>query len=111
MKSKKIPEKSFTPPPAEFVPAAPLQSNPTHGEISVEAEALWRLKGSPSGRDHEIWLEAEGGLRRRSQLERDKRDAMALADPAFAFNADKDDLMTELNERFPGQNGPEPTSL
>lgn len=34
-----------------------------------------------------------------------------LADPRFAFNRDTNDLMEELNERFPEQTGREPTSL
>jgi hypothetical protein len=38
---------------------------PNHDEISRHAEELWRQRGSPQGRDDEIWLEAERNLKRR----------------------------------------------
>src|SRR5580700_5588024 len=37
---------------------------PSHEEIARQAEALWREKGCPHGRDDEIWLEAEQQLLR-----------------------------------------------
>jgi len=36
---------------------------PTHEQISRRAEELWEQYGRPSGRDEEIWLEAERQLR------------------------------------------------
>ena len=84
--------------------------DPSHDEIAARAEALWREKGFPQGRDEETWLEAERQLKAELQ-ERIKRDEIMLADPRFAFNRDSNDLMAELNERFPEQAGNEPTSL
>ncbi len=83
---------------------------PSHDEIAARAEALWRQKGFPPGHDVETWLEAERQLKAELQ-ERIKRDEIILADPRFAFNRDSNDLMEELNERFPEQGGKEPTSL
>jgi|GEM_PF-710329 len=37
-------------------------ARPTHEQISIRAELLWKAQGSPSGRDEEIWLEAERQL-------------------------------------------------
>lgn len=37
-------------------------AKPTHEQIASRAEVLWKAKGSPSGRDEEIWLEAERQL-------------------------------------------------
>jgi hypothetical protein len=36
---------------------------PSHDEISAHARARWEKSGRPSGRDTEIWLEAERRLR------------------------------------------------
>lgn len=91
-------------------PLANAGLNPSHANIAARAAALWREKGSPQGRDEEMWLEAERqlGAELRQRIERDE---IVLADPRFAFNRDSNDLMEELNERFPGQTGKEPTSL
>src|SRR5579883_3379357 len=35
---------------------------PTHEQIASRAELLWKAKGSPSGQDEQIWLEAERQL-------------------------------------------------
>ncbi|HWA86304.1 MAG TPA: DUF2934 domain-containing protein [Opitutus sp.] len=35
---------------------------PTHEEIARRAQDLWEKYGRPSGRDQEIWLEAERSL-------------------------------------------------
>ncbi len=35
---------------------------PTHGQILLEAQKLWQNWGYPTGRDTEIWLEAERTL-------------------------------------------------
>jgi len=37
-------------------------AKPSHEQIAVRAELLWKAKGSPDGRDEEIWLEAERQL-------------------------------------------------
>ncbi|PTY08514.1 hypothetical protein DB347_02730 [Opitutaceae bacterium EW11] len=37
-------------------------AKPTHEQIASRAEVLWKAKGSPAGRDEEIWLEAERQL-------------------------------------------------
>ena len=84
---------------------------PNRAQISPEAEALWRHKGCPAGSDLAIWLEAERSLIHERELARDRRDEAALADPRFAFNADPDDLLSELDERFPERTSKEPTSL
>jgi hypothetical protein len=91
-------------------PSANVGLDPSHDKIAARAEALWREKGYPQGCDEEMWLEAERQLRAelRQRIERDER---VLADPRFAFNRDRNDLMEELNERFPEQTGKEPTSL
>jgi hypothetical protein len=39
-----------------------MNSKPTHGQISRRAQELWENGGRPSGRDEEIWLEAERQL-------------------------------------------------
>jgi len=101
----------------------PVASNPTkssesaaalsHEEIAVRAEALWRERGCPQGCDEGIWLEAERQLPadRRQRFASDERDRTALADPRFDFNRNSNDLMAEVNERFPGATGKETTSL
>jgi hypothetical protein len=111
VKLKSKPVTSPAPAPAPVAERVICPSKLTHDQISAEAEAIWRLKGSPIGEDNAIWLQAEHGLLCRRQLERDQREQAALADPRFAFNADQDDLMTELNERFPDRTGKEPTAL
>jgi hypothetical protein len=35
---------------------------PTHEEVTQRAQELWQARGSPGGRDTEIWLEAERQL-------------------------------------------------
>lgn len=35
---------------------------PTHDEVTQRAQEIWRQRGSPSGLDMEIWLEAERQL-------------------------------------------------
>ena len=37
-------------------------TSPTQDQISQRARELWTTQGKPSGRDHEIWLEAERQL-------------------------------------------------
>jgi hypothetical protein len=37
-------------------------AKPTHEQVSLRAELLWRAQGCPSGKDEEIWLAAEAQL-------------------------------------------------
>jgi len=46
----------------KIVPA-PSTRQPTHDEISAFARSHWEKSGRPTGRDMEIWLEAERRLR------------------------------------------------
>lgn len=98
-------------PSLSSVAAGGAGAAPSHEEIAKHAVTLWREKGCPHGCDEELWLEAERQLSRALRLNRDERDKTALADPRFSFNQNKDDLMEELNERFPEQTGKETTSL
>lgn len=38
------------------------EARPSHEQITIRAELLWKAQGSPTGRDEEIWLEAERQL-------------------------------------------------
>lgn len=91
-------------------PAVNVGLHLSQAAVAARAEALWREKGCPQGRDEETWLEAERQLKAELR-QRIKREEIMLADPRFAFNRDTNDLMEELNERFPEQTGREPTSL
>lgn len=39
-----------------------MRKHPTHDDIAERAEILWKNQGCPTGRDTEIWLEAEQQL-------------------------------------------------
>jgi Protein of unknown function (DUF2934) len=84
---------------------------PTHLEIAVEAEVLWRQKGCPRGLDKEIWLEAERQLHHVPRLAKDEADTIALADPMSRLDRKSDDVMGELGELFPSRTGESTTSL
>ena len=84
---------------------------PTHLEIAVEAEVLWRQRGCPCGLDNEIWLEAEKRLHRLPRLAQDEADAIALSDPLSRLDRKSDDVMGELEELFPSPAGKSATSL
>jgi hypothetical protein len=62
----KVPQKAPAAEPKKTINAAPAKAprNPSHEEITLRARALWEAKGRPSGRDEEIWLEAEAQLRK-----------------------------------------------
>ncbi len=100
-------------PPSAGVPApqSVFASAPARDEIVARAEGLWRQKGCPEGCDEPVWLEAEKQLCGEQRHQRAQRDKVELADPRFAFNPKKGDLMQELNKRFPGPVGRETTSL
>jgi hypothetical protein len=84
---------------------------PTHEEIAVEAEVLWRQRGCPENRDEEIWLEAERQLFHVARTYRMEQDEKALSDPLSRLDHKSDDVMGELEELFPGPTGKETTSL
>ncbi len=77
----------------------------------MEAEVLWRQRGCPSGRDDEIWLEAERQLRHVARIQQDADDEKALSDPLSRLDLKSDDVMGELEELFPDPSGKETTSL
>ena len=72
---------------------------------------LWRQKGSPKGRDEEIWLEAERQLHHWARTFSEERDRKARSDPHSRLDLKSDDVMGELEELFPGPTGREATSL
>lgn len=84
---------------------------PSHEEIAVEAEVLWRQEGCPKDRDEAIWLEAERQLLQVARTYRNEQDEKALSDPLSRLDLKSDDVMGELEELFPAQTGKEPTSL
>lgn len=83
---------------------------PSHMEIATRAEALWRDKGCPQGRDDELWLEAERQLCHRPDF-KGERDRIALSNLRLDFNENSNGLMEGVNELFPEQTGKETTSL
>lgn len=48
-------------------------NTPTHAEIALQAEYLWRARGSPVGCDSEIWLEARRELSQRTPPTDDRK--------------------------------------
>ena len=74
---------------------------PTHEEIAVEAEVLWRQRGCPRDHDLEIWLEAERQLLHIPRLVWDKWDKFARSNPLSRMDLNSDDVMAELEELFP----------
>jgi hypothetical protein len=88
-----------------------IRSVPTHEEIAALAESLWRQNGFPQGRDEETWLEAERQLSRLPDPAGAERDRSTIADPRLGFNGGGNEVMEELDERFPGPTPKETTSL
>jgi len=84
---------------------------PAHHEIAAVAHTLWNKRGCPSGRDEEIWLEAELQLRRPQLSDRDKAGRISDAESYPGSNLRDNDLMSELDERFPDGRGRATTSL
>lgn len=91
--------------------ASPASETFSHRDISRLAEKLWRRKGRPEGRDHEIWLEAENQLRDGSRSRQEARDEKAFANPRFLFDGPSEGMMDELNRRFPGPSSKDTTSI
>jgi len=84
---------------------------PSHHEISIEAEVIWRNEGCPQERDTAIWLEAERRLTHGEGTLRTESVAATTSDPLAGISFRSDRLMGELNDLFPGQMGRETTSL
>jgi hypothetical protein len=77
--------------PATTSPAA-VKGTPLHDDIAQCARDLWVKYGRPTGRDLEIWLEAEKRLLSATQTQREKNSAPAStpalpsAKPARAYD-------------------------
>ena len=84
---------------------------PSHEEIAVEAEVLWRQRGCPRDCDTQIWLEAERTLRVAAKHERHRRDTIALSKPLSRLNLKSDDVMGELEELCPDPKASVTTAL
>lgn len=65
--------------PAGSASAVPANIRPSHDEIAGRARQLWSDYGQPSGRDEEIWLEAERQLRAPGDRATIKETARELA--------------------------------
>jgi hypothetical protein len=57
----------------------PANLRPSHEEIAGRARQLWSDYGQPSGRDEEIWLEAERQLRTPGERTKVEETARQLA--------------------------------
>jgi hypothetical protein len=84
---------------------------PSHEEIAMKAEVLWRQKGCPENCDEEIWLEAEQQLCDVATTDKEEQDEKAFSDPLPRLDDKSDGVMGELEELYPGQTGKETTSL
>jgi hypothetical protein len=84
---------------------------PTHEEISVEAEILWRQRGCPTGIDEQLWLEAERQLHSVMRAAQGRADLAAPAEPLSRMDLNSDAVMEELEELFPMPAGKETTSV
>ena len=85
---------------------------PSHGEIAIRAEALWREMGCPQGCDKQIWLAAERRMYRDLRLEKEERDRKALLDQLSLINNVKmNTVMEKLEELYPQPSSQVRTSL
>jgi hypothetical protein len=85
---------------------------PSHDEIAIRAQELWREMGCPQGHDKEIWLAAERrlcGELRREKEESDRR--MLLEQLALVNHVRMDNVMDTLERLYPGATGISTTSL
>jgi hypothetical protein len=48
----------------------PKETEPTHDEIALRAQEIWRERGFPHGEDKQHWYEAEQQLRRQKKSRR-----------------------------------------
>ena len=85
---------------------------PSHEEIAIRAEALWREMGCPQGCDKQIWLAAERRLIRDLRLEKEEKDRRALLEQLSLLNHLRmDNVMEKLEELYPEPTGKSTTSL
>jgi hypothetical protein len=85
---------------------------PSHEEIAIRAELLWREMGCPQGCDKQIWLAAERRLCRELRLEKEEKDRKALLEQLSLINHVRmDNMMEKLEELYPGATGISTTSL
>jgi hypothetical protein len=84
---------------------------PTHAEIALQAEWLWRKEGCPLGKDELIWLEAERQVDKIPQARRYKWDLFSKSNPLSRLDRNSDDVMAELEELFPPPAGTVSTAL
>lgn len=54
----------------------------SHEQIAARAEELWRQRGSPSGQNDAIWLEAEAELKAKSESKPVSGTAARPSNPA-----------------------------
>lgn len=78
---------------SSFMKPESIDVAPTHEAIASKAKELWEKKGFPEGCDEETWLEAERLLSTRK----------------LRFNAETG--IEDLDDLYPGQDGPATTSL
>jgi len=99
-------------PAAEPASAANARLTPTHEEIAIRAEALWRETGCPRGCDKQIWLAAERRLCRELRLEKEEKDRKALLEQLSIINDVRmDNVMEKLSELYPGPSSKVTTAL
>jgi hypothetical protein len=55
-----------------------------HGEIALLASQIWEKEGKPSGRDEEIWLQAEAQLLAVRKNDAESKTAESKRVPSFA---------------------------
>ena len=84
---------------------------PTHRQIAIEAEVIWRQRGCPTGDDVQIWLDAERQLHHVPGIARDKWECFAKRNPLSRMDMKSDDVMSELEELFPSPSSPVSTAL
>ena len=80
-----------------------LTGLPSHEEIAVEAEVLWRQNGCPVDCDAAFWLEAESQLLQVAKAYQREQNDPAMAEPLSRLDPKSDDVMGELEELFPLQ--------
>ena len=96
-----------------LIPSAPataaVNARPLYEDISARARALWEGYGKPSGRDEEIWLEAERQLlgtdSRVTSLDGGDAGSVATKDYKESVDAPASRIKTPSgdNERVPAE--------
>jgi hypothetical protein len=96
----------------ETAPSANARLAPSHQEVAIRAEALWREMGCPQGCDKQIWLAAERRLCRDLRLEKEEKDRKALLEQLSLINQVRlDNVMEKLEELYPEPTARSTTSL